>query len=78
MQSLNMEGYVHIIYIEPKLKKEIYLQAIKNRDVRKCFTQFRISAHQLAIGRVRYRNIKADEEFVTFVRLKKWKMKCTF
>ena len=43
--------------------KENYRHVIKNRDVRKCFTQFRISAHQLAIERGRYKNIKADERF---------------
>lgn len=47
-------------------KKEIYLKAIKNRDVRKCFTQFRISAHQLAIERGRYRNIKATERICKY------------
>ena len=43
---------------KPNFKKENYLHVIKNRDVRECFTQFRISAHQLAIERGRYKNRK--------------------
>ena len=53
-------------YFKPNFKKENYFHVIKNRDVRKCFTQFRISAHQLAIERGRYKNIKADERFCKY------------
>ena len=55
---------------KPNFKKENYLHVIKNRDVRKCFTQFRISAHQLAIERGRYKNIKADERFCKYFQAK--------
>ena len=57
-------GKLHTSYIfKTKLEKEIYLKAIKSRDVRKCFTQFRISAHQLAIAQWKYKNIKAVRNF---------------
>ena len=56
--------------LKPKFKEEIDLQSIKNRDVRKWFTQFRINAHQLAIQRGRYRNIKADERICKFCQTK--------
>ena len=46
---------------KPKFKKEIYLRIIQNREVRKCYTEFRISAHQLAIERGRYKNVKSTE-----------------
>ena len=62
MQLLNMESFTHITPLSQYLKNEIYLQAIKNRVIRKCFSQFRISAHQLAIERGRYRNMKAKEK----------------
>ena len=52
------------------MKKEVYLQCIKNRDVRKCLTQFRISAHQLAIERGRYKKIKTDERFCKYCQAK--------
>ena len=55
---------------KPFMKKEVYLQCIKNRDVRKCLTQFRISAHQLAIERGRYKNIKVDERFCKYCTAK--------
>ena len=55
---------------KPNFKKENYLHVIKNRDVRKCFTQFRISAHQLAIERGRYKNIKANERFCKYCQAK--------
>ena len=51
---------------KPIFKKEIYLRSIINRDVRKCFTQFRISAHQLAIEKGRHRNIKAHNRLCKF------------
>ena len=51
---------------KPIFKKEIYLRSITNRDVRKCFTQFRISAHQLAIEKGRHRNIKAHNRLCKF------------
>ena len=65
-----MESYEHIIPLSQNLKKEIYIQAIENRDVRKCFTQFRISAHQLAIERRRYKNLKATERICNFCQAK--------
>jgi len=37
--------------------KEKYLSVIKNREVRKCVTAFRISAHQLEIEMGRYKNV---------------------
>ena len=55
---------------KPNFKKKKYLHVIKNRDVKKCFTQFRISAHQLAIERGRYKNIKADERFCKYCQAK--------
>ena len=33
---------------------------MNNRDVRKSFTRFRVSAHDLAIERGRYKNIKSE------------------
>ena len=45
---------------KPFFKKEMYLNAIKNRDIRKSFTRFRVSAHDLEIERGRYKNIKSD------------------
>ena len=51
---------------KPFFKKEIYLQFIRNRDVRKCFTQFRISAHQLAIERGKDRNIKIKDKICKY------------
>ena len=38
----------------------MYLDIIKNRDIRKCFTRFRVSAHDLEIERGRYKNIESD------------------
>ena len=37
--------------------KEKYLSVIKNREVRKCVTALRISAHQLEIEMGRYKNV---------------------
>ena len=42
-------------------KKEMYLNVIGNRDIRKGFTQFRVSAHDLSIEKKgRYKNIKLE------------------
>ena len=49
-----------------RIQTNIYLRSITNRDVRKCFTQFRISAHQLAIEKGRHRNIKAHNILCKF------------
>ena len=54
-------GRPSYFYFKPIFKKEIYLQVNKNRDVRKCFIQFSISTHLLAIESGRYKDIKADE-----------------
>ena len=51
-------------------KKEVHLQCIKSRDVRNCCTQFRTSAHKLAIERGRYSNIKAGERFCKYCQAK--------
>ena len=40
-------------------KREPYLNVVNNRDVRKSFIRFRVSAHDLAIERGRYKNIKS-------------------
>ena len=45
---------------KPIFKKEIYLNVIGNRDIRKGFTQFRVSAHDLSIEKGRYKNIKLE------------------
>ena len=41
-------------------KREHYLNVVKNRDIRKNFTRFRVSAHGLAIERGRYKNINPE------------------
>ena len=43
---------------KPIFKKEIYLNIIGNRDIKKSFTQFRVSAHDFSIEIGRYKNIK--------------------
>ncbi len=40
---------------------EKYLSTIDNFEVRKCFTAFRISSHNLAIERGRYRHIEVND-----------------
>ena len=45
---------------KPFFKKEMYLNVIKNRDIRKSFTRYRVSAHDLEIERGRYKSIKSD------------------
>ena len=42
-------------------EKEPYLKYVTNSQVRKSLTQFRISAHDLAIERGRYKNIDKDK-----------------
>ena len=46
---------------KPIFKKEIYLNIIGNRDIKKSFTQFGVSAHDLSIEKGRYKNIKKNE-----------------
>ena len=60
MQLLKKENYAHIICLNNFLKGEPYLNVVNNRDVRKSFTRFRVSAHVLAIERGRYKNIKSE------------------
>ena len=56
------DGKMRTYYkFKPTFKKEIYLNVIRNRDVRKCLTRFRISAHDLEIEKGRYKNIKSDK-----------------
>ena len=40
--------------------QEKYLLVLKNQDIRKCLTSFRISAHQLEIEAGRYKNIPVN------------------
>ena len=46
---------------KPFSKKEIYLHIVRNRDVRKSFTRYRLSAHDLEIEKGRYPNINSDD-----------------
>ena len=48
------------------LKVEQYLFDIKDREIRKCFTRFRISAHQLEIEKGRYKGIDAEKRLCKF------------
>ena len=60
--AIDKQGKLRTYFsFKPKFKKELYLNVISNRVVRKSFTQFRISAHQLAIERGRYKKVKAAE-----------------
>ena len=53
------EGKMRTYYrFKPIFKKEIYFNIIGNRDIRKSFTQFRVSAHDSSIEKGRYKNIK--------------------
>ena len=48
---------------KPIFKKEIYLNVTGNRDIRKRFTQFRVSAHDLSIEKGRHiktQNLKIE------------------
>ena len=54
-----------------KFVKEQYFDVIKNFDVRKCFTSFRISSHTLEIERGRYRKVD-----VTYRKCKICKSDC--
>ena len=46
-------------------KKEPYLENIKSFNIRKCFTQLRISSHSLAIEKGRYNMIDKDKRYCT-------------
>ena len=55
------EGKMRTYYrFKPIFKKEIYLNIIGNRDIRKSFAQLRVSAHDLSIEKGRYKNIKLE------------------
>ena len=55
------EGKMRTYYkFKTIFKKEIYLNVIGNRDIRKSFTQFRVSAHALSIEKGRHINIKLE------------------
>ena len=55
------EGKMRTYYrFNPIFKMEIYLNVIGNRDIRKSFTQLRVSAHDLFIEKGRYKNIKLE------------------
>ena len=55
------EGKMRTYYrFKPIFKKEIYLNVIRNRDIRKSFTQFRVSVHDLPIEKGRHKNIKLE------------------
>ena len=56
------EGKMRTYYrFKPIFKKEIYLNVIGNRDIRKSFTQFKVSAHDLSIEKGRHiKNIKLE------------------
>ena len=56
-------------------KCEPYLNAVTNRDVRKSFTRFRVSAHDLAIERGDIKILNLKIEFVKIVKRRKLKMK---
>ena len=49
--------------------REKYFSVIKNREVRKCFTKFRISAHVLEIERGRYKKIDVNNRICKFCTL---------
>ena len=49
------------IFEKKKFKCEPYLNVVTNRDVRKSFTRFRFSSHDLAIERGRYKYIKTEK-----------------
>ena len=73
------DGKMRTYYkFKPTFKKEIYLNVIRNRDVRKSLTRFRISAHDLEIEKGRYKNIKSDKEYARIVRPLKKKMNFIF
>ena len=50
-------------------KKETYLDVINDFDLRKTLTQFRVSAHRLAIESGRYRNIESNKRICKFCSL---------
>lgn len=55
------DGKMRAYYkFKPTFKKEIYLHVIKNRDMRKSLTRFRVSAHDLEIEKGRYKKLKAE------------------
>lgn len=65
--AIDKQGKLRTYYtFKSTWKKELYLEVIKNSDVRKCFTQFRLSAHQLAIERGRYKNIKSGDRICKY------------
>ena len=66
MLLLNAENYKLISLSSQYLRKKFIFRSVTNRDVRKCFIQFRISAHQLAIEKGRHRNIKAQDRVCKF------------
>ena len=47
MQLLKKENYALIICLKQFFKREPYLNVVNNRDVRKSFIRFRVSAHDL-------------------------------
>ena len=71
MLLLNTENYELITREKPIFKKKSPLSSISNRDGRKCFTQFRISSHELAIEKGRHRNIKVQDRFCKFLQTNK-------
>ena len=53
------DGKMRTYYIfKPTFKKEIYLNVIRNRNVRKSLTRLIISAHDLEIEKGRYKKNK--------------------
>ena len=47
--------------VKSEYKMEQYLKTIKNPNIRKSFTQFRVSNHKLQIERGRYENIPREK-----------------
>lgn len=71
-------------HFKPFFKREIYLDTIKNVKILKCFAQFRLSAHQLAIERGRYKNVLAKDRLCKYCQANEvedevhFSMKCSF
>ena len=74
--AVDKQGNLRTYYtFKSTFKKELHLKVIKNSDIRKCFTQFKLSAHHLAFERGRYEKIKSGDRIYNFAIITKKKMK---